>query len=301
MPRLTFSLVFAVLISVSTISYSQTNVIENFENGLTGTGTNNWDDDGHPNWGIATGPLDANNNVLFASRASPTSLDFTAYMNFEFTFAPAGLNFSRISFDFYADEGARSDTFDIEVGIGSFFDTTPDTGSDYAALLGIKFDIANGYHLVVTQPSGTPQRVINFSWIPERWHNVTFELETTTQTFEIIVDNNRLFYDSDDNGSLDSSTFDFINYSLDLFSFGVVTSNLVNSDEFLFIDNITASNTSTILLGDVNLDGAVDFSDIPPFIAVLSAGEFQVEADCDENRIVNFADIPAFIAILINQ
>jgi hypothetical protein len=241
--------------------------------------------------------------VLFASR-HPTNLssDFTAFMNYEFTFAPTGLNFSRISFDFYADEGARSDVFEIEVGIGSYFDTGPDTGTDYAALLGIKFDIENGYHLVVTQPSGTPQRIVNFSWIPERWYNVTFELETTTQTFEVYVDNNKVFYDSDGNGSLDSSTFDFINYSLDLFSFGVVTQSfVVQTDEFLFIDNITASNASTVLLGDVNLDGVVDFSDIPAFITTLQSGIFQVEADADENRIVNFADIPAFIAILISQ
>ena len=75
----------------------------------------------------------------------------------------------------------------------------------------------------------------------------------------------------------------------------------MQTDEFLFIDNITASNASTVLLGDVNLDGVVDFSDIPAFITTLQSGIFQVEADADENRIVNFADIPAFIAILISQ
>jgi len=53
-----------------------------------------------------------------------------------------------------------------------------------------------------------------------------------------------------------------------------------------------------IVLGDVNLDGMVDFSDIPAFIAVLSSGEFQAEADCDQSGMVSFADIPAFIAIL---
>lgn len=37
----------------------------------------------------------------------------------------------------------------------------------------------------------------------------------------------------------------------------------------------------SVLLGDVNLDGAVDFLDISPFIAVLATGGFQVEADID--------------------
>ena len=52
------------------------------------------------------------------------------------------------------------------------------------------------------------------------------------------------------------------------------------------------------VLGDVNLDGVVDFSDISPFIAVLSGGGYQAEADCDEDGLVNFSDISPFIAIL---
>ena len=55
------------------------------------------------------------------------------------------------------------------------------------------------------------------------------------------------------------------------------------------------------LLGDVNTDGDVSFSDIPAFISVLLAGEFQIEADIDLNGAVNFADIGGFIAILQNQ
>ena len=53
-----------------------------------------------------------------------------------------------------------------------------------------------------------------------------------------------------------------------------------------------------LLIGDVNLDGVVDFLDISPFIALLSAGNFQAQADCDENGEVNFLDISPFIAIL---
>jgi hypothetical protein len=47
------------------------------------------------------------------------------------------------------------------------------------------------------------------------------------------------------------------------------------------------------------LDGSVDFDDIPAFISVLIGGEFQAEADCDENGVVDFSDIPSFIEILI--
>ena len=53
-----------------------------------------------------------------------------------------------------------------------------------------------------------------------------------------------------------------------------------------------------VLKGDVDLNGVVNFLDIPAFIAVLQAGEFQAEADCDCSTVVNFLDIPAFIGIL---
>jgi hypothetical protein len=57
----------------------------------------------------------------------------------------------------------------------------------------------------------------------------------------------------------------------------------------------------SILKGDVDMDGDVDFNDIPAFIAVLQGGTFQAEADCDCSTAVDFGDIPAFIAILQMQ
>ena len=74
-------------------------------------------------------------------------------------------------------------------------------------------------------------------------------------------------------------------------NFGVTTSDLHVLD---FDVTVTAS----ILLGDVNLDGRVNFLDISPFISRLSIGTFQVEADIDENGSVNFLDISPFIFLL---
>lgn len=50
--------------------------------------------------------------------------------------------------------------------------------------------------------------------------------------------------------------------------------------------------------GDVNLDGAVSFIDIPSFISVLMAGEFQSEADIDLNGAIDVFDIAPFVDIL---
>jgi len=54
----------------------------------------------------------------------------------------------------------------------------------------------------------------------------------------------------------------------------------------------------SVLKGDVDRDGDVDFDDMGAFIAVLQAGDFQAEADCDCSSIVDFGDVPAFIAAL---
>ena len=59
--------------------------------------------------------------------------------------------------------------------------------------------------------------------------------------------------------------------------------------------------SNPVLLGDVNLDGAVNFLDISPFIAILSTGGDQAEADTNENGEVNFSDISPFIALLSSQ
>ena len=74
------------------------------------------------------------------------------------------------------------------------------------------------------------------------------------------------------------------------------------------VGNETGENVSGVLevfspalLGDVNLDGVVNFLDIAPFIAVLATAGFQAEADCDENGVVDFLDIAPFIDILSTQ
>ena len=56
-----------------------------------------------------------------------------------------------------------------------------------------------------------------------------------------------------------------------------------------------------VVLGDCNLDGEVDFSDIDRFIEILIAGDFLDQADTNEDGVVNFDDIASFIVILIGD
>ena len=59
--------------------------------------------------------------------------------------------------------------------------------------------------------------------------------------------------------------------------------------------------TGTPLLGDIDMNGAVNFLDITPFITILASAGFQFEADIDGNGVVNFLDITPFISILATQ
>ena len=73
-----------------------------------------------------------------------------------------------------------------------------------------------------------------------------------------------------------------------------------NAVDFL-LQRISVVNSSSVILGDVDMNGTVDFLDIPPFIAILQDGGFKAEADTDQNGVVDFQDISSFIAILLEQ
>ena len=61
---------------------------------------------------------------------------------------------------------------------------------------------------------------------------------------------------------------------------------------------LTLGGGASPLLGDVNMDGMIDFLDIPEFIARVTGGEFQAEADINGDGDVDFLDIPEFIDLL---
>ena len=62
--------------------------------------------------------------------------------------------------------------------------------------------------------------------------------------------------------------------------------------------NFTVTTPVSVLLGDINMDGSIDFLDIAPFIALLGNGDFKAEADVDQSGDVDFLDISPFIALL---
>lgn len=65
------------------------------------------------------------------------------------------------------------------------------------------------------------------------------------------------------------------------------------------IDNVSLRVT-TLLRGDVNLDGLVNALDISPFVARLTQGSYQAEADINGDHLVNALDISGFVTCLVN-
>ena len=105
---------------------------------------------------------------------------------------------------------------------------------------------------------------------------------------------------------MNTTTFDMLAFHSSSGAFGGTVGPTAGSSSTGQPNNgIDISNVSiifegvgTFLLGDINQDGLVNFLDISPFIAVLSASTFQAEADCNLDGVVNFLYISPWIDIL---
>ena len=64
--------------------------------------------------------------------------------------------------------------------------------------------------------------------------------------------------------------------------------------------SLTIVVDAEILLGDVSQDGQVNFDDIGQFIAVLTSGVYQAEADMNNDGVANLLDIGPFIDAVRN-
>lgn len=71
-----------------------------------------------------------------------------------------------------------------------------------------------------------------------------------------------------------------------------------SKEEVTFFDDFKIF--TRIILGDVDRNGVVNFFDIAPFIALLTNGGYQAEADTNESGEVNFFDIAGLITLLAN-
>ena len=95
------------------------------------------------------------------------------------------------------------------------------------------------------------------------------------------------------NGEFGANDGNFVGFYVDVRENGITGT----------VDNLRIISPGVVdcLLGDVDMNGAVEFLDIQPFIDVLAGNGFQCEADIDEDGMVTFLDIQPFIDILAGQ
>ena len=75
----------------------------------------------------------------------------------------------------------------------------------------------------------------------------------------------------------------------------VFVAQFADDSEAVLVSNLAVFET---VLGDVSLNGVVDFSDIGPFISILSTSGFLDQADINQDGQVNLSDIGPFIELL---
>lgn len=64
------------------------------------------------------------------------------------------------------------------------------------------------------------------------------------------------------------------------------------------LNHIQRLQWENLILGDINLDGAVNLLDVSPFIELLSSGTYQAEGDINGDGAVNLLDVDGFINLL---
>ena len=174
---------------------------------------------------------------------------------------------------------------------------------------GLRNTIANGGHSFDLRDGGSYEQVATL--VDETWYSAWMvSTNTNPGTFEVYLQS-----DTDPNFATQTllvsggDAFDYrINGNTDIVNVlfrnannpgGVVDNSLYIDDIYINPSEVDLTMPFTPLnLGDINLDGAVNFLDIAPFIAILSNSSFQVEADINKSGAVDFFDISPFIAVL---
>lgn len=83
----------------------------------------------------------------------------------------------------------------------------------------------------------------------------------------------------------------------DAFSSIVTVEALAAGTEFAAVLDAISEGTK-VLVGDVNCDGAIDLLDVAPFVALVTAGDFNEKADINGDGTVDLLDVAPFVTLL---
>ncbi len=167
------------------------------------------------------------------------------------------------------------------------------TATDFVSISGE--DDVDVYSFTVTSPSSLDIALTPLGGVFAQGATANFDANSRVDLALSVLD-------SDGQSLLASSDVSGLggteNLSSILLEPGTYYTQVTGVEDTIQLYSLELNAASTTLRGDVDLNGVVDFADIPAFISVLQAGIFEAEADANSDTFVNFADIPAFIAIL---
>ena len=132
--------------------------------------------------------------------------------------------------------------------------------------------------------------VLLFDPLPNRLVEYTFDGEFVGTPFLSSAENNFTTLLNNFNAVINGIYYDSETARLYLIGAG---------GELAIWEDLSRLPVTAPLLGDVNLDGVVNFLDIVPFINLLAnTNVFQEEGDLNEDGVINFRDISPFIQVL---
>ena len=132
--------------------------------------------------------------------------------------------------------------------------------------------------------------VLLFDPLPNRLVEYTFDGEFVGTPFLSSAENNFTTLLNNFNAVINGIYYDSETARLYLIGAG---------GELAIWEDLSRLPVTAPLLGDVNLDGVVNFLDIAPFINLLAnSNVFQEEGDLNEDGVINFLDIAPFIQVL---
>lgn len=91
--------------------------------------------------------------------------------------------------------------------------------------------------------------------------------------------------------------------SLPLGTFAIDSADFNNDGDIDLIaafEEVTVGLNPCFLPGDVNLDDAVNLLDVGPFVDLLTAGGYQIEADVNQDRVLDLLDVGPFVELLLD-
>jgi len=261
-----------------------------------------WTGDGSATHTVEVDPSDASNLAMRVSGAPGSAVLRAQFSDASTNIAPGATGTLYYRF---RTPVASDGTTDHVLGL-----TDNNSITNFNFKSGLRNTIPSGVNNLDLRDAGTYESVATLQ--DNTWYNFWMVTTNTNPgTFEC-------YMQSDDDPNFASQTllalndpFDYrINGNTAIVNVYFRNANNAGGTEGndLFFDDVHINSSMAdlsipdpLILGDINLDGAVTFTDIQPFITVLSDNGFQTEADCDKNGEVDFFDIQPFIAILAGQ